>query len=162
MRPLSTNHIAFQRLNSCWRQPERRGHFKVYIIWHDHVLWLQADRFAKELLRFYLYFNKQHKSDLNESFPLCFRPSSHTPPVTNPTHSGTSSAPKCPLCCAPFNRPKVLHECFCVFCQTCLEKVQDHPDKITCPKCRKETSGLSHGVAGLLSDTGLIDFLLNR
>jgi len=108
------------------------------------------------------HFSDSIAAGVNQRGVAISRPSSHTPPVTNPTHSGTSSAPKCPLCCAPFNRPKVLHECFCVFCQTCLEKVQDHPDKITCPKCRKETSGLSHGVAGLLSDTGLIDFLLNR
>lgn len=73
----------------------------------------------------------------------------------------SGEAAKCPLCCASFHRPKVLHECFHVFCQTCLEKVQDHPDKITCPSCRKET-GLTHGgVAGLLSDTTVCQLLLN-
>ena len=79
--------------------------------------------------------------------------------------SSNSSLPadlaKCPLCCAPYHRPKVLHECFHVYCQSCLEKTQDHPDKVTCPTCRKDTGLTTGGVAALLSDSTVIQLLLN-
>jgi hypothetical protein len=66
---------------------------------------------------------------------------------------------KCPLCGCTYSNPKVLH-CFHTFCQCCLEKIQDHRDKLSCPQCHAETPLGSSGVGGLLCDfgvTGLIE-----
>lgn len=44
--------------------------------------------------------------------------------------------------------------------QICLEKIQDHRDKLTCPQCHVETKLGSGGITTLLSDfgvSGLID-----
>ena len=46
-------------------------------------------------------------------------------------------------------------QCFHTFCQACLEKVQDHPDRVNCPGCHHDTPLGSGGVAGLLSDYGI-------
>ena len=46
-------------------------------------------------------------------------------------------------------------QCFHTFCQACLEKVQDHPDRVNCPQCHHDTPLGSGGVAGLLSDYGI-------
>jgi tripartite motif-containing protein 2/3 len=66
---------------------------------------------------------------------------------------------KCPLCGCTYTNPKVLL-CFHTFCQCCLEKVQDHRDKISCPQCHADTPLGASGVNGLLCDfgvTGLIE-----
>ena len=73
-----------------------------------------------------------------------------------------SNIPKCSVCCASFNRPKVLHECFHTFCQGCLEKLQEHPDRISCPTCQRETPLGSAGVSGLLSDIGIVGLLIKN
>lgn len=55
-------------------------------------------------------------------------------------------------------------QCFHTFCQACLEKVQDHPDRVSCPHCHNDTPLGSGGVAGLLSDygmTGLLEAAIN-
>lgn len=52
-------------------------------------------------------------------------------------------------------------QCFHSFCQACLEKVQDHPDRVSCPLCHLETPLGSGGVAGLLSDYGMTGLLDN-
>jgi len=39
--------------------------------------------------------------------------------------------------------------------QHCLEKIQDHRDKLTCPQCHAETQLGSGGVNGLLTDFGV-------
>ena len=62
---------------------------------------------------------------------------------------------KCWHCCNNFDRPKVLHGCFHTFCEPCLEKIQDHPEKITCPQCNTETMLGNPGISGLLSDYGI-------
>ena len=50
-------------------------------------------------------------------------------------------------------------QCFHTFCQACLEKVQDHPDRVNCPQCHFDTPLGSGGVAGLLSDYGITGLL---
>ena len=52
-------------------------------------------------------------------------------------------------------------QCFHSFCQGCLEKVQDHPDRVSCPHCHLDTPLGSGGVAGLLSDYGMTGLLDN-
>ena len=52
-------------------------------------------------------------------------------------------------------------QCFHSFCQACLEKVQDHPDRVSCPQCHLDTPLGSGGVAGLLSDYGMTGLLDN-
>jgi len=66
----------------------------------------------------------------------------------------SSNATKCAICSGTFQRPKVL-QCFHTYCQACLEKVQDHPDRVSCPQCHNDTTLGSGGVAGLLSDYGI-------
>lgn len=65
-----------------------------------------------------------------------------------------SSTPntKCALCHETYTIPKVLN-CFHTFCQPCLEKIQEAPDKIACPSCQTETHlSSASGLAGLLPD----------
>jgi len=68
--------------------------------------------------------------------------------------SFTSSNTKCPVCNGTFVSPKVL-PCFHTFCQPCLERCQDHPEKITCPSCQSDCQLGPGGVAGLLADYGV-------
>lgn len=68
--------------------------------------------------------------------------------------SFTSSNTKCPVCNGTFVSPKVL-PCFHTFCQHCLERCQDHPEKITCPSCQSDCQLGPAGVAGLLADYGV-------
>nr|CAG4651623.1 EOG090X01W2 [Triops cancriformis] len=79
------------------------------------------------------------------------------------TSSGVSSPglalnTKCALCMDTFTLPKVL-PCLHTFCQSCLEKQQDAPDKLTCPVCRMECALTTQGVAGLLSDYAMSSLL---
>jgi len=53
-----------------------------------------------------------------------------------PSPTGTGPI-KCGLCHETFTRPKVL-PCLHTFCQDCLEKSQDTPDRLVCPSCRQE------------------------
>jgi tripartite motif-containing protein 2/3 len=66
---------------------------------------------------------------------------------------------KCWNCCNNFDRPKVLHGCFHTFCEPCLEKIQDHPEKITCPQCNTESILGNAGISGLLSDFGIFGMM---
>jgi len=68
--------------------------------------------------------------------------------------SFTSSNTKCPVCSGAFVSPKVL-PCFHTFCQPCLERCQEHPEKITCPSCHSDCQLGPAGVAGLLPDYGV-------
>ena len=45
--------------------------------------------------------------------------------------------------------------CFHTFCQPCLERCQEHPEKITCPTCHTDCQLGVGGVAGLLPDYGV-------
>ncbi|KAE8748001.1 hypothetical protein FOCC_FOCC005196 [Frankliniella occidentalis] len=58
---------------------------------------------------------------------------------------------KCGLCHDTFTNPKVL-PCFHTFCESCLERNQDHPEKLTCATCQQECILSSYGISGLLSD----------
>jgi len=75
---------------------------------------------------------------------------------TSPLGGGsfTSSNTKCPVCNGTFVSPKVL-PCFHTFCQPCLERCQEHPEKITCPSCHTDCQLGPAGVAGLLADYGV-------
>lgn len=44
---------------------------------------------------------------------------------------------------------------FLLMFQHCLEKIQDHRDKLTCPQCHADTQLGASGVSGLLSDFGV-------
>ena len=61
-----------------------------------------------------------------------------------------STLSKCPLCSEAYVQPKVMSCCFATFCQTCLEKLLDSPDRIKCPGCGHESLLPSNGVAGKL------------
>jgi len=74
--------------------------------------------------------------------------------------SFTSSNTKCPVCNGTFVSPKVL-PCFHTFCQHCLERCQEHPEKITCPTCHTDCQLGPAGVAGLLADYGVSDSQLD-
>jgi len=69
-------------------------------------------------------------------------------------NSFTSSNTKCPVCNSTFVSPKVL-PCFHTFCQSCLERCQEHAEKITCPSCQSDCQLGPSGVAGLLPDYGV-------
>merc|ERR1711981_993613 len=79
-------------------------------------------------------------------------------PLGNGSMFSSSNASKCAICSGTYHRPKVL-QCFHTFCQACLEKVQDHPDRVNCPQCHFDTPLGSGGVAGLLSDYGITGLL---
>jgi len=61
---------------------------------------------------------------------------------------------RCTVCSSSFVQPKVL-PCFHTFCQPCLERTQEHADKITCPSCHTDCQLGPQGVAGLLADYGV-------
>ncbi|XP_013411612.1 brain tumor protein [Lingula anatina] len=65
---------------------------------------------------------------------------------------------KCSLCTETYTIPKVL-SCFHTFCQPCLEKMQEIPEKIQCPTCRQETLLPASGVVGLLPDYAVSNLL---
>ena len=65
---------------------------------------------------------------------------------------------KCNLCNETFTIPKVLN-CFHSFCQPCLEKIIDVPDKVICPDCRQETFLSTSGASGLLPDFAISNIL---
>eukprot|EP00096_Caligus_rogercresseyi_P005867 TRINITY_DN21915_c0_g1_i1.p1 TRINITY_DN21915_c0_g1~~TRINITY_DN21915_c0_g1_i1.p1 ORF type:complete len:900 (+),score=275.50 TRINITY_DN21915_c0_g1_i1:221-2920(+) len=69
-----------------------------------------------------------------------------------------SAATKCPACKGIFNRPRVL-SCFHTYCHSCLEKAQDHPDKVMCPRCKTETSLGGMGIGGLIEDYGVLGLI---
>ncbi|XP_022251345.1 B-box type zinc finger protein ncl-1-like [Limulus polyphemus] len=74
-------------------------------------------------------------------------------------HSLQESLPtKCPLCQEVYTIPKVL-PCLHTFCQHCLEKIQESPDKIKCPHCQEECLLTTQGVSGLLSDYAISNIL---
>ncbi|TRY73834.1 hypothetical protein TCAL_12803 [Tigriopus californicus] len=68
--------------------------------------------------------------------------------------ASSSSSSKCLVCHGSLSQPKVLL-CLHTFCQSCLERIQDHPEKISCPSCHADTPLRNGGVAGLLSDFGV-------
>lgn len=65
--------------------------------------------------------------------------------------SGNLSNTKCGLCNETLTNPKVL-PCFHTFCESCLERNQDHPEKVTCSQCQQECILTSRGLSGLLVD----------
>ncbi|XP_013790529.1 B-box type zinc finger protein ncl-1-like, partial [Limulus polyphemus] len=69
-----------------------------------------------------------------------------------------SVSTKCPLCQDTYTIPKVL-PCLHTFCQPCLEKIQESPDKIKCPQCHEEFLLTTQGVAGLLSNYAVSNIL---
>lgn len=72
----------------------------------------------------------------------------------SPPENGDSSptgSKRCPVCNDAFTTPKSL-SCFHTFCLPCLEKIQDHPEKITCTVCLQETTLTSQGILGLYTD----------
>lgn len=71
-----------------------------------------------------------------------------TPPENGDSPNG---AQRCPVCNDSFTTPKAL-SCLHTFCLPCLEKIQDHPEKITCTVCHQETTLNSQGIPGLCTD----------
>ncbi|KAJ9587937.1 hypothetical protein L9F63_018640 [Diploptera punctata] len=67
------------------------------------------------------------------------------------SNSGGIINTKCGLCKETFTNPKVL-PCFHTFCHTCLEKNQEHPDKLTCSLCQQECILTSQGISALIPD----------
>ncbi|KAH3835321.1 brain tumor protein-like isoform X2 [Dreissena polymorpha] len=65
---------------------------------------------------------------------------------------------RCTVCNETFSIPKVL-SCFHTFCQSCLEKSQEIPDKITCPDCHQDTFLNANGLSGLLPDYAVSNLL---
>lgn len=65
---------------------------------------------------------------------------------------------KCGICNETYTIPKVL-PCFHTYCQPCLEKVSDSPDKVICPECRQESYLSSSGIGGLLPDFAVSNIL---
>ena len=76
----------------------------------------------------------------------------------SPTQAPVVITTKCPLCDDTFTCPKVL-PCFHTFCLPCLEKTQEFPDKVICPKCRQETLLPPEGVVSLISDYAVSNLL---
>ena len=72
--------------------------------------------------------------------------------------SESSTNTKCSLCHDTYTIPKVL-SCFHTFCQPCLEKILETPDKVACPTCGTQTYLSSSGVAGLLPDFAVSNVL---
>lgn len=78
-------------------------------------------------------------------------------PTTSVTSSGSSIGSsgqvniRCGLCHETFVNPKVL-PCLHTFCQFCLERNQEHTDKLICPRCQQECTLTAKGVAALLPD----------
>jgi len=66
---------------------------------------------------------------------------------------------KCPVCNETFVSPKVLPCCFRTFCQACLEKLQDMPDRIKCPACGQEVTLPANGVLGLYTDYSIVNMM---
>ncbi|XP_076352429.1 protein brain tumor-like isoform X2 [Tachypleus tridentatus] len=64
---------------------------------------------------------------------------------------------KCSICQDTYTIPKLL-PCFHTFCQPCLEKIQESPGKIKCPKCQEEFV-LTDGLTGLLSNYAVSNIL---
>ncbi|KAJ4451088.1 hypothetical protein ANN_02526 [Periplaneta americana] len=58
---------------------------------------------------------------------------------------------KCGLCNETFTNLKVL-PCFHTFCHPCLEKNQEHPDKLTCSLCQQDCILTSQGISALIPD----------
>ncbi|OQR73851.1 B-box type zinc finger protein-like [Tropilaelaps mercedesae] len=87
------------------------------------------------------------------------------PPLGPAAQNGSGNAggqptesTKCGLCHDTFTIPKVL-SCLHTFCQPCLEKVQECPEKMKCPQCGVETALPGAGVVGLLSDYAISNML---
>jgi hypothetical protein len=78
---------------------------------------------------------------------------SQSPPIIAPSLS------KCPLCSESYVQPKVMSCCFATFCQSCLDKQLETPDRIKCPGCGHESLLPSNGAAGLLSDYATVNML---
>ncbi|KFM59712.1 B-box type zinc finger protein ncl-1, partial [Stegodyphus mimosarum] len=62
------------------------------------------------------------------------------------------------LCHETCTVPKVL-PCSHTFCQPCLEKLQENPDKVHCTKCEQDRALPSRDIAGRPSDNALSDVL---
>ncbi|KAK3577083.1 hypothetical protein CHS0354_037112 [Potamilus streckersoni] len=72
--------------------------------------------------------------------------------------AGNGPNTRCPLCHETYTIPKVM-SCFHTFCQPCLEKIQEMPDKITCPECHMDTYLGASGLTGLLPDYAVSNLL---
>lgn len=92
---------------------------------------------------------------------------SNSPATVSPTASVSSSSfsgngnhlnTKCGICHETFTNPKVL-PCFHTFCESCLERSQEHPDKLTCSRCQQECILTSGGISGLLADFAVSSLL---
>ncbi|XP_014252909.1 brain tumor protein-like [Cimex lectularius] len=100
-------------------------------------------------------------SQLDQEFTSSsYTTSSDSPVTVSPTTSVISSSSigssvqfntRCGLCHETFVNPKVL-PCLHTYCQACLERNQEHPDKLTCPRCQQECPLTSKGISALLPD----------
>ncbi|CAH1777020.1 unnamed protein product [Owenia fusiformis] len=81
---------------------------------------------------------------------------SSNPSSENDLDTGPNT--KCTICNETYTIPKVL-SCFHTFCQPCLEKLQETPDKITCVGCRQDTLLGPLGLHGLVPDFAVSNIL---
>ncbi|GAB1602348.1 brain tumor ncl-1-like [Argonauta hians] len=65
---------------------------------------------------------------------------------------------KCLICQETYTMPRVLN-CFHTFCQPCIEKQQDNPERVICPECNHETYLGSLGASGLMQDYAVSNIL---
>ncbi|RWS29605.1 B-box type zinc finger protein ncl-1-like protein [Leptotrombidium deliense] len=65
---------------------------------------------------------------------------------------------KCPLCNETFSSPKVMPCCLRSFCQTCVEKMQDMPDRLKCHGCGQEVN-VADGVNTLVTDYSIVNVM---
>ncbi|XP_067000356.1 brain tumor protein [Anabrus simplex] len=91
-------------------------------------------------------------SPLGDS-PVTVSGSSPAASITSCSNSSCGNGPnsKCVSCHETFANLKIL-SCFHAYCQHCLEKIRDHPDRVTCCVCQEECNITTQGTI-IIPDT---------
>lgn len=104
-------------------------------------------------------------TSLSDSFDLMSTATSNETRTQSRRHScsppSLPAAPitKCPLCSETYVSPKVMSCCFSTFCQSCLEKLLESPDRLKCPSCGHECLLPPNGISGLVTDHSIVNML---